>query len=499
VNEPVHPKLSRRRLLQAGALGAAAAGLHPYLRARALAEAPDMQRVEPADRKLLFVFCAFGGASVIDGFLPIAQSQVGDAALAAKLNTFPDSLVEQAPGSNLRHVGLLDNYSFYLKPENMGQLVRHHGQDMAVIAHEVSSVNHAVGQQRSLSGAGLDRGRTLMESMALRYGGGMPLPNCNMASGGYIEHGVDSTVPARARHELIASPGLFATGTHGYKGLAGVPASAGIERARKVREQLDRESVFARTFAQSPRIQAYLQQRRDAQSEFEGLDMIDKLLLLEPGALDPALGLTGSELAGALRGQLPLLEQDDLQAQIGLGFLLAYHGMSASVTIGLRDDATIVNAGVLGTPIAFDFSHSSHRMTQNLMWCRTASLLDTLITLLKTHDYLGDPGLGKMWDRSLIYVATEFGRSKSRPSGSESWGSAHDLNNGSLLISPLIKGNRVYGGVDPKTGLSFGFDPKTGEAQRDKKLYEGDVYSLIAHALDIGFPGRVDFPSVVRG
>ena len=66
-------------------------------------------------------------------------------------------------------------------------------------------------------------------------------------------------------------------------------------------------------------------------------------------------------------------------------------------------------------------------------------------------------------------------------------------------MSPLIKGNRVYGGVDPKTGLSFGFDPKTAEAQRDKKLYEGDVYSLLAHALDIGFPGRVDFPSVVRG
>lgn len=35
--------------------------------------------------------------------------QVEDAALAAKLNTFPDALVEQISCSNLRHVGLLDS------------------------------------------------------------------------------------------------------------------------------------------------------------------------------------------------------------------------------------------------------------------------------------------------------------------------------------------------------------------------------------------------------
>jgi uncharacterized protein (DUF1501 family) len=125
-------------------------------------------------------------------------------------------------------------------------------------------------------------------------------------------------------------------------------------------------------------------------------------------------------------------------------------------------------------------------------------LLDTLITLLKSYDYMGDPALGKMWDRSLVYVATEFGRSKTRPSGSTSWGTGHDLNNGSLIISPLIKGNRAYGGVDPKTGLTYGFDRMTGEPKRDVTLFEGDVYSLIAHAMGIEFPGRVDFPAVVK-
>lgn len=490
--------MSRRRMLQLGTLGAAAASVSPYL-PRALAQSTEMQQVEPKDRKLLFVLCGFGGASIIDSFLPIAQSEVGDDELAAKINVFPDAMIEQVSGSNLRHVGLLDNYSYYVKPKNMGEFVRKHGQDLAVIAHDVSSVNHAVGQQRSLSGAGLDRGRTIMESMALRYGGGLSLPSCNMASGGYIEHGSDLSLPGRARHELITSPVLFAMGTHGYRGQAGLPPGAAIARARKLREQLDRESVFARTFAQSPRLQSYLRQREAAQSDFETQDMIDKLLLLEPGSLDPKLGLKGSELTNVLRGKLPLLEQDDLQAQVGLGFLLAYHGMSTSVALGYRDDATIVDAGVISTPIGFDFSHTNHRMTQSIMWCRTAGLLDTLISLLKEYDYMGDPSLGKMWDRSLIYIATEFGRSKARPAGSNSWGTAHDLNNGSVIISPLIKGNRVYGGVDPKTARSYGFDPKTGEPNKDKTLFEGDVYSLIAHAMGIEFPGRVDFPSVVRG
>jgi uncharacterized protein (DUF1501 family) len=154
---------------------------------------------------------------------------------------------------------------------------------------------------------------------------------------------------------------------------------------------------------------------------------------------------------------------------------------------------------VIGAPIAFDFSHNSHRQAQSVMWARSLRLLDVLIDLLKTHDYLGDPALGKMWDRSLIYMASEFGRDKTRPALSDSWGTGHDLNNGSLIISPLIRGNRVYGGVDPKTALTYGFDPQTGEPTKDKKLFEGDVYSLIAHALGVEFPGRIDFPAVVKG
>ena len=104
-----------------------------------------------------------------------------------------------------------------------------------------------------------------------------------------------------------------------------------------------------------------------------------------------------------------------------------------------------------------------------------------------------------MWERSLVYVATEFGRDKRRPPGAMNWSTSHHLNNGSIMFSPLLEGNAVYGGVDPKTGLTYGFDPSTGRPDPASKLNEGDVYSLIAHALKLDFPGRRAFDGVVRG
>ena len=47
-----------------------------------------------------------------------------------------------------------------------------------------------------------------------------------------------------------------------------------------------------------------------------------------------------------------------------------------------------------------------------------------------------------------------------------SFGTGHHLNNGSLIVSPFANGNRVLGGVDPDTGLTYGFDPRTGDPER---------------------------------
>jgi hypothetical protein len=204
-------------------------------------------------------------------------------------------------------------------------------------------------------------------------------------------------------------------------------------------------------------------------------------------------------VAQKVRDTLPNLDNDKVEAQVALGFLLAYHGVSTSVTMGLPTDPYITPGGdITGAPIAFDFSHNAHREVQSLMWSRTLAMTDKLITMLKTYDYLGDPSLGKMWDRSLVYIATEFGRDKTRPVFSGSWGTGHHLNNGSVLISPLLRGNSVYGGVDPRTCLTYGFDPVTGKADPNLVNNEADVYGVIAHALDLDSPATKRYPGLVR-
>jgi hypothetical protein len=494
--EPYTPRrsLNRRELLGL----AAAAGIAGLVWPRASARA-QTRVLDPRDRKLLFVFCAQGGASIIDSFLPIVDSEVGDPELAATLNVFPAAQVEQRPGSNIRSVRPSDgNYLYFRRPTDMGLLVERHGQDMVVVAHEGTSVNHTVGQQRSLNGNGINRGRTLMEEMALQYGGGLALPSCNMAIDGYVRHGADPSVPIEARHEVISTPLLFATGTHGSRALVGAPDPALIAQARAARDRLDQTSVFSHTFAGSPRLARYLTSRGLVQSSLEPANLLDKLLLVDPASVDPRYGVESSPLAAELRQLFPDMDQDSTQAQVALSFLLAHHGVSTSTVMGLRSDPVLHGTDIVGAPIAFDYSHSAHPVTQSVMWGRTAELVDGLIGLLKRYDYLGDPALGKMWDRSLVYVATEFGRDKLRPAGAPSWGTAHHLNNGSIMFSPLLKGNAVYGRVDPKTALSYGFDPLTGRPDPQRTLFEGDVYSILAQALGLDFPGRRAFDGLMR-
>jgi uncharacterized protein (DUF1501 family) len=129
-----------------------------------------------------------------------------------------------------------------------------------------------------------------------------------------------------------------------------------------------------------------------------------------------------------------------------------------------------------------------------MMWGRMMSVVDGLIELLKEVPH----GDGSMWDQSLVYVATDFGRSKERPSGSLDFGSGHHLNNGSLFISPLLRGNRVYGGVDPDTCLTYGFDGATGEPDREVVMREGHLYSLVCEAMGIDFEGKQDMSGLVR-
>ena len=172
-----------------------------------------------------------------------------------------------------------------------------------------------------------------------------------------------------------------------------------------------------------------------------------------------------------MREKFPRFDQDPLEAQAALAFLLLKNRVSVTATIGPSFNATLANGASLGggqgleegdlinPPIAFDFSHQSHRATQALMWSRLMKVADGLIALLKSEEL--EDGVS-FWDRSMIYLATDFGREKRRPAGATDFGTSHHLNNGVLVISPLVRGNTVLGGVDKNTGLTYGFDLRSG-------------------------------------
>ena len=199
---------------------------------------------------------------------------------------------------------------------------------------------------------------------------------------------------------------------------------------------------------------------------------------------------------GQLKQVFPSFGSDPFENQAALGFLLAREGISNAITLGLSDQVAFDQVSdqkiMTNLPIAFDWSHNNHEGAQNSMWRRVLGTVSGLIRLLKSNFYLNDPKFGTMWERSFIYIATEFGRSRERATGS-----AHNLSNGSVIISPLIKGNRIYGGVSPSTGLTFGFNPLTGQPAPSRNTSEAEVDSLICQALGIDFDGRSDMSGIL--
>jgi uncharacterized protein (DUF1501 family) len=120
------------------------------------------------------------------------------------------------------------------------------------------------------------------------------------------------------------------------------------------------------------------------------------------------------------------------------------------------------------------------------MWSRVLGVADRLIGLLKSEEW----GNGQsLWDRTMIYVANDFGRSKNRPQGAEQFGTGHDLNDGALIISPLANGGRLLGGIDPDTGITYGFDPLTGAPDRGRQMTEAEIYAGMAQSLGVSLDG----------
>jgi hypothetical protein len=462
--------------------------------------------------------CCFGGANIIDSFMPIKASEAFD---PATLDCFPDDQVLENPAvSPLRvvdakvqsvvGVDLPAEATVALSP-----IVAKHYQQTMVSTLECSSVNHVVAQHRALTGGGAWNGRTLQEMVALAYGEGLPLPNVNMANLGYLENGDDGGVPDWALAEAVPQPLLKPLSMSGYRGITGAPPADLVELARGMRNDgLDPQSSFYQTFRHSERLARWKQQRSVDAKAVEDANLIDKLIFVPdvPQAPFSQFGLNSSEDAALLNTVFPNIltgEMDPLEQQAALTFLLLKHRVSVSVTLSTTFAPVLGGApellGVKNPPLSFDGAHNDHRSAQAIMWQRMLGLADKLIDLLKATPF--DDTTGEtMWDRTMIHFATDFGRSKRRPPDAVSWGTAHDLNNGTVTISPLVNGNSLLGGVfkgesAELDGHTYGFDLDTGAPDPSRKTSEAEHYAGLLQALDIDTSpaGLPDVPCMRNG
>ena len=483
---------SRRALLGGGfGLGAMMAAAPFAARAQAAAGGPPP--------RFLIVLSAFGGANLVDSFMAVRESESPN---AKTLNAYPDSLVQsigdfRAIDLKSKSIGVIPA-SF---TANQSNFVKKHGNDMMVVTRTGTSVNHFVGQQRSINGNAAWKGRTLQEAVALTYGQGHPIPNVHLVNGtGFTEHGTDKSIPAYAFGERAPSPNLWPLSLDGYKGVSGAPQRDLFEAARRLRnEQLDPGSDFVKTFGQSEKIKHWRGLREDSLRGVEAQDLITKLMLFPDSPRMPlvANGLKGSDLGQKVRDAFPNYDFDPLESQAALAFLLLRYGVSVTVTLGpegaavFKKGVTLQQGGlgegdIVNTPISFDFSHQANREVQAVMWDRILKTADRLITLLKSEEYADGKSY---WDHSMIYVASEFGRTRKRPDNAMTFGTGHELNNGALIISPLANGGRVLGGVDPETLMTYGFDPATGRPEPGRTMTEPEIYGGIVQALGIPTPG----------
>jgi hypothetical protein len=455
--------------------------------------------------RFLIVLGAAGGASIIDSALAIRASE---SATPDTLNTFPDQLVQGIEGTDIRAVDLTREelgaipYSFQ---SNQSDFVRKHYQEMMVVTTERTSVNHAIGQRRAVTGNEAWSGRTLQEIVANEYGGDFAIPNAHLSAGSaFTDRGTDPTLPAAAFGEPITDPLLWPLALDSRKGLSRQFDPGRLNKARALRGRLEDRARFNQVLGEAERIKFWRHLRQGPREAIEAQDLINKLLLMPDSEEYPLAesGLTGSDAAQKAREKFPLYDEDPLEAQAALAFLLLKYRVSSTVTLGpsfsvqLRDGMWIDDPGaLLNPPIAFDFSHQGHRSVQGLMWQRMYKIADGLIDLLKSEEYADGESF---WDRTVLYVATDFGRSKTRPANSDEFSTGHDINNGVMLISPLVNGNTILGGVDPDTGLTYGFDPYTGEPDPGRTMEEAEVFAGILQAMgvDTSEAGLGDIPAM---
>lgn len=445
-------------------------------------------------RKFIFVFGAMGGASINDSFLATRNSETKN---FQTLNTFPDSMVVQAKDTDLRAVDLESETIGFLPfpfKAKQSQFLGKYARDIMVTTVDASTVAHNLGQYRAISGNNAWNGRTLQEAVAAQYGKDLLMPNVNMSSLGFAEHGKDETLPGFARAQLVADPAFFPFGLHGYAGITNAPSAKLMDLARRFRSNtLEANSDFMRESGNVQLVKDWLAHRAK-QGDLERLDLINQLNAFKDSDSLPfkSRGLSPNGDGPALRELFPKIGVNRLQTQALLAYLLVAKGLSCAVTMGIGMDPAVdgvddpKNPLPLNVPAGFDFSHNAHRTTQALLWSQTLDVLDRLITALQSTEFRNGESL---WQHSLIYIATEFGRDKTREPTNFEFTTGHHQNNGAVIISPMVNGGKVLGGIDRDTLLTYGFDPVSGEPQKGSTMNDKHIYSGILQAMGVETPG----------
>jgi hypothetical protein len=460
-----------------------------------------MNLTVPRKRKFLFVFTAMGGASINDSFLAVRESECQNKSM---MNVYPDALVSSAEGTGEFGLRAVDLKMKTVGPlpfgidTNQSKFLGKYGKEILVVTLTGNTVAHPVGQARCVNGFEAWNGRTLQEAVAEYYGQDLLIPNVTMGTLGFAENGKDPSLKSYALAEQVSNAALFPFGLDGSLGIQGAPKKSLINIARRYRdERLDQQSPFAKTFGSNPLVQDWIK-RRQKLPEFENRNLIN---LLNPykdttdfpfkefGFEPNPQGELLRQLFKNVGPNVPLA--DDLENQTLLAYLLVASGLTCAVTFGLGMnvgiDATDKDKLQLRvTPTGFDYSHNAHRGTQALLWHRTLDMIDRLITLLRSTELA--PG-ETFWDHSLIYIATEFGRDKNRPANESDFTSGHHTNNAMVVISPLVNGGRILGGIDRNTLLTYGFDPETGEPEKGRNMEYKHIYAGILQSMGVDTSG----------
>lgn len=103
------------------------------------------------------------------------------------------------------------------------------------------------------------------------------------------------------------------------------------------------------------------------------------------------------------------------------------------------------------------------------------------LSLHGSQGILGAPSHGLLEQartlrNTLLDPQSRFGRVFAGSSRLQAW-------------EPLANGGRLLGGIDPDTGITYGFDPLTGAPDRGRQMTEAEIYAGMAQSLGVSLDG----------